>query len=155
MGDLFADPLHLIVLLVVVLVIFGPGKLPGVGAALGKSVREFRKASTEDDAKSRAQSGTSLLTAAEPADAAAVAGAPCPECGRENEPSARFCAGCGATLIVPAETVPEAAAEEPAPAPIAARCPDCQTENPPSSRFCAHCGRLLEAPAQPAEAPSV
>lgn len=39
------SPLHLILLLVVVLIIFGPGKLPEVGEALGRGIREFRKAS--------------------------------------------------------------------------------------------------------------
>jgi sec-independent protein translocase protein TatA len=33
-----------LVILVVVLVIFGAGKLPQIGGALGKSIREFRKA---------------------------------------------------------------------------------------------------------------
>jgi TatA/E family protein of Tat protein translocase len=32
---------------VIALLILGPGKLPDVGAALGKSIREFRKASTD------------------------------------------------------------------------------------------------------------
>jgi len=35
-------------ILVVILIIFGAGKLPQVGAALGKSIREFRKASHGD-----------------------------------------------------------------------------------------------------------
>lgn len=37
-------PVHLIIILVVVLLVVGPGKLPEVGAALGKSIREFRNA---------------------------------------------------------------------------------------------------------------
>jgi len=36
------SPLHLIILLVVALLVIGPGKLPEVGAALGKTIREFR-----------------------------------------------------------------------------------------------------------------
>jgi sec-independent protein translocase protein TatA len=36
-----------LIFLVIVLVIFGPGKLPDVGAGMGKAIREFRKASTE------------------------------------------------------------------------------------------------------------
>ena len=39
--------LWLIVLLVVVLIIFGPGRLPELGGAVGKAMREFRKATTE------------------------------------------------------------------------------------------------------------
>lgn len=40
-------PLELVIILVIALLILGPGKLPDVGAALGKSIREFRKASTD------------------------------------------------------------------------------------------------------------
>ncbi len=35
------------ILLIVVLIIFGPGKLPDVGSGLGRAIREFRKASSE------------------------------------------------------------------------------------------------------------
>jgi len=38
---------ELIVILIIALVIIGPGRLPDVGAALGKSIREFRKASSD------------------------------------------------------------------------------------------------------------
>ena len=38
---------ELVVLLVIVLVVFGPGKLPDVGNAIGRGIREFRKASNE------------------------------------------------------------------------------------------------------------
>jgi len=40
-------PGELILVLVIVLIIFGPGKLPDIGSAIGKGVREFRKASTD------------------------------------------------------------------------------------------------------------
>lgn len=38
---------ELIVILVIALIIFGPGKLPDVGKAIGKSLNEFKKASRE------------------------------------------------------------------------------------------------------------
>lgn len=38
---------ELIVVLVIALLVLGPGKLPEVGASLGKTIREFRKASTD------------------------------------------------------------------------------------------------------------
>jgi sec-independent protein translocase protein TatA len=38
---------ELIILLVVVLIVFGPGKLPDIGNAIGRGVREFRKASND------------------------------------------------------------------------------------------------------------
>lgn len=42
-------PAELIILLVVVLIVFGVGRLPEVGGALGKGIREFRQASTGED----------------------------------------------------------------------------------------------------------
>lgn len=41
---------ELILILVIGLVIFGPGKLPGVGKALGQSIKEFKAANKEEDA---------------------------------------------------------------------------------------------------------
>jgi sec-independent protein translocase protein TatA len=38
-------PPELILVLVIVLIIFGVGRLPQVGGALGRSIREFREAS--------------------------------------------------------------------------------------------------------------
>ncbi|NUN14313.1 MAG: twin-arginine translocase TatA/TatE family subunit [Myxococcales bacterium] len=40
---------ELIIILVIVLVIFGAGKLPQLGESLGKGIRNFRKASKGDD----------------------------------------------------------------------------------------------------------
>ena len=41
------QPMHLILILLIVLIIFGPGKLPELGAGLGKSIKEFKKAMKE------------------------------------------------------------------------------------------------------------
>ncbi|QWU14870.1 sec-independent protein translocase protein TatA [Paenibacillus sophorae] len=38
---------ELIVILVIALIVFGPGKLPSVGGAIGKAFSEFRKAGRE------------------------------------------------------------------------------------------------------------
>lgn len=38
---------ELIIILVIALIIFGPGKLPEIGKALGKGINEFRKESKE------------------------------------------------------------------------------------------------------------
>jgi sec-independent protein translocase protein TatA len=35
------------IVLIIVLIIWGPGKLPDVGAGMGRAIREFRKASAE------------------------------------------------------------------------------------------------------------
>ncbi|GAW67110.1 twin arginine translocase protein A [Geoanaerobacter pelophilus] len=39
---------ELIVILVILLVVFGPGKLPQLGASLGGAIRNFKKAQQED-----------------------------------------------------------------------------------------------------------
>ncbi len=49
------QPLHLLVVLAVVLVVFGPGRLPALGESLGKSIRDFRKAMDEASADDRAR----------------------------------------------------------------------------------------------------
>ncbi len=46
--DLFA-PSHLLLLLLIVLVIFGPSKLGDIGGALGRAIRDFKRATSEPD----------------------------------------------------------------------------------------------------------
>ena len=48
MTDLFA-PTHLLILLAIILVLFGPSKLGDVGGTLGRSIRDFKKAMNEAD----------------------------------------------------------------------------------------------------------
>lgn len=38
---------ELIVILVIILILFGPGKLPEIGKALGRGIREFKDAQKE------------------------------------------------------------------------------------------------------------
>jgi len=46
--DLFA-PTHIVVLLLVILIIFGPSRLGDVGGALGKGIRDFKQAVNEPE----------------------------------------------------------------------------------------------------------
>lgn len=49
---------ELILILALALIIFGPGKLPEVGRAVGKSIKEFKKAtSLEDNDKEEKKEG--------------------------------------------------------------------------------------------------
>jgi len=43
------SPIHWIVVLVIVLIIFGPGKLPGLGKSLGDAIKGFKKSMNEPD----------------------------------------------------------------------------------------------------------
>jgi sec-independent protein translocase protein TatA len=43
------QPLHMLVILAIALIFFGPGKLPELGSSLGKSIREFKKAMSADE----------------------------------------------------------------------------------------------------------
>ena len=39
---------ELVLILIIGLVVFGPGKLPGVGKALGQSIKEFKQANSDE-----------------------------------------------------------------------------------------------------------
>ena len=66
------SPAHLLIILVIALIVIGPGKLPEVGGAIGKSFREFQKAigtvqdgvtgSTPQAQAPQAQAHPSILT---------------------------------------------------------------------------------------------
>jgi len=43
------SPAHLLLILAIVLIVFGPGKLPDAASALGKSVKNFKKAMSETE----------------------------------------------------------------------------------------------------------
>ena len=103
-------PWELMIILLIVVVIFGAGKLAGVGGAIGKSVREFRQA-TRDEAAAAAEkekadaaavttsaSATSTTAPAPPAPVAAPTEKVCASCGTKNPPSQAFCGQCGMRL---------------------------------------------------------
>ena len=69
------QPMHLLIILIVALVVFGPSKLPELGSSLGKGIREFRKTTDEfRDIKEEVTSAVSL----EPTRKKSVASAPLP-----------------------------------------------------------------------------
>jgi sec-independent protein translocase protein TatA len=45
------QPMHLLVLVVIALIIFGPSKLADLGKSLGEGIRGFKEAVREDPAK--------------------------------------------------------------------------------------------------------
>jgi sec-independent protein translocase protein TatA len=42
-------PFELIIVLVIVIIVFGVGRLPEIGGAVGKAIREFREATGPED----------------------------------------------------------------------------------------------------------
>lgn len=63
MGAGVLQPWHLIVILVIVLIIFGPGKLPDLGQSLGRGIREFKSSvKGEEDAEAAAKPAASTTT---------------------------------------------------------------------------------------------
>jgi sec-independent protein translocase protein TatA len=63
--DLFA-PSHLLILLVIILIIFGPSKLGEVGGALGKAIRDFKRSMNEPEEPPRAANTPVETKPAEP-----------------------------------------------------------------------------------------
>jgi sec-independent protein translocase protein TatA len=104
------EPPHLILILVIVLVVFGPGKLPQLGKSLGDGIREFKKSVDSVSSSEPAPPPTQPEPAAPPAqlNAATVR---CGNCGLAAPATTKFCSGCGASLAATAtgtETATEA-----------------------------------------------
>lgn len=80
---------ELILIALIALIVIGPGKLPDVGAALGKSLREFRQASSDvkDAASLESKAPATPEAPAAPAPTAQTSApeAPAPE-ARADEP---------------------------------------------------------------------
>jgi TatA/E family protein of Tat protein translocase len=69
-------PFELLLVLILALLVLGPGKLPEVGSALGRTIREFRKASTDVESSLSVDPSKAAATSAPvgaAADKAAVA----------------------------------------------------------------------------------
>ena len=80
-------PGELILILIIALVVLGPGKLPDVAASLGKSVREFRKAASDVTDAARLDA-PAPAPAAPAAQAQVDAPAPAPAAAPARAPSA-------------------------------------------------------------------
>ncbi len=109
MGTGLLQPGHLLLILVIALVIFGPGKLPELGSSLGRGIREFKRSvGGEDEAPSApgALAPPATTTTVPPAAAttspapvtAPAGGAVCAQCNNPVAADARFCTRCGHAL---------------------------------------------------------
>lgn len=120
-------PWELVIVLIILVVIFGAGRLSQIGGAMGKSVREFRSAMREEQPATPAP-----MTATAAAVTPEVA---CAACEASNPQGQKFCSACGAPLASPVSVSGPAAVET--------TCPSCATVNPPGQAFCGQCGTRL------------
>ena len=77
---------ELIIILVIVLIVFGAGRLPDVFGQLGKGIRTFRDASSGEDAKGAAAAASTT---------SAGSAKYCSKCGTALSAEAKFCPSCG------------------------------------------------------------
>jgi TatA/E family protein of Tat protein translocase len=113
------QPIHIVIIVVVALLIFGPKKLPEMGRGVGKAISEFRNGTKEmtDNLRTEVNAGENAGTASfattkstvyqtstqpepfqPPSPTSAPTGNFCIHCGSPNPAEAHFCAACGTKL---------------------------------------------------------
>lgn len=95
---------ELILIVIVIALVFGVGKLADIGGVLGRSIREFRRELREESAPQVTEKTSQ--TSAAPAQSSDTPGATvqaveCPQCRSLNKAGAKFCAECGSELKAP------------------------------------------------------
>jgi sec-independent protein translocase protein TatA len=98
-------PFELVLILAVIVIIFGVGRLPEVGGAIGRGIREFRKATKDEESPAQISEARSAgsgepSAAAEP-EQPRMTSLTCQKCGATNAADAKFCKECGASLEAP------------------------------------------------------
>ena len=83
---------ELLLILAVVLIVFGAGRLPDVLSQIGRGVRSFR-----EEASGEKPAVPASTTTATPPPAAGTT-MYCRNCGRPNQTDAKFCTNCGQAL---------------------------------------------------------
>ncbi len=98
---------ELVVILLVVLVIFGPKNLPKLGKQLGKTAKSIREGMDEVEAESKGETAEAAdvvveKVESEDADAPVAAASSsekfCGKCGAKNPADNKFCCECGEKL---------------------------------------------------------
>jgi sec-independent protein translocase protein TatA len=82
----------ILIILVIVLLLFGPKRLPELGESIGKAIRSFKKAHDDPESLSHPEEGEKAGTAADPEKKA------CPQCQKELTGDFAFCPHCGHNL---------------------------------------------------------
>src|SRR3990170_3769889 len=99
LGPLGIGPFELMLILAVVVIIFGVGRLPEVGGAVGRGIREFRRATKDEEAPRQIPEPKASAGEPPPPGASTPESSPfCTNCSAKNEPGAKFCSECGTAL---------------------------------------------------------
>ena len=92
---------ELAIIVLIILIIFGAGRLPEVGGAIGKGIREFRRSSREPNERqeiAEPPARSSVEPPAPNAPSVSEATVDCPQCRASNSAGAKFCSECGTPL---------------------------------------------------------
>jgi len=114
------QPIHIVIIVLVALLIFGPKRLPEIGRGIGRAINEFRLGTREmtDGFREEVTRPTENQTIAPPPPASrpvvatppapatpgvstpgpSTSGNFCVQCGAPNTPEANFCNNCGSAL---------------------------------------------------------
>lgn len=87
------QPWHLIIIVLIILIVFGPGKLPELGSALGKGIREFKGGVHAAEERTPEVEPVSLDQS--PVMAATML---CASCGATVLAGHHFCSQCGSPV---------------------------------------------------------
>src|SRR5438046_859997 len=117
-GPFGLGPLELFLIVVVLLLVFGVGKIADLGGSLGTGIREFRK-NIKDDSPETPESSSASPSASVASVPAANPGAAAPSVTTAPAPG-------------PVEAGPQTVA--------AIKCPNCGNLNPVGARHCNQCG---------------
>ncbi|HVB64921.1 MAG TPA: twin-arginine translocase TatA/TatE family subunit [Nitrolancea sp.] len=116
------QPIHLILILAIIMIVFGAGKLPEMGGALGRGIKEFRTEvhDASDTSPTPPISARPVAGGVSTANAATTGAKFCTGCGDRLPVSAKFCPNCGTTVTAaefPAVQSMTTEVEQPAAAP--------------------------------------
>ncbi len=113
------QPIHIVIIVVVALLVFGPKRLPEIGRSVGKALNEFRKGTREvtDSLRAEVNGSGNLMNTNNPTSSKtagpvpvgsvpfqassillAPAGKFCIHCGASNPSVALFCNQCGSKM---------------------------------------------------------